>query len=114
MKHPNAASALNLIGNNEFIWSHSMAATPYSMLDALAQVARDKQNLTLLSLHTEKSGALCAPELAGHLRQRVFFVAHEGARQLTQRFNLQIGGGAEGAYVQNQRIQQTLTQLLHQ
>lgn len=74
MKFSSAQAALQLIEDHEFIWSHSMAATPYSMLDALAQVARDKQQLTLLSLHTEKSGALCAPELAGHLRQRVFFV----------------------------------------
>jgi len=74
MKFSSPQAALQLIENGEFIWSHSMAATPYSMLDALAQVARDKQQLTLLSLHTEKSGALCAAELAGHLRQRVFFV----------------------------------------
>lgn len=74
MKFSSAQAALQLIENGEFIWSHSMAATPYSMLDALAQVARDKQQLTLLSLHTEKSGALCAAELTGHLRQRVFFV----------------------------------------
>ena len=74
MYYATPEQALAIISNGESIWSHSMAATPYSMLDALAQVARDKQNLTLLSLHTEKSGALCAAELAGHLRQRVFFV----------------------------------------
>lgn len=67
-------AALNIIGNGETIWCHSMAATPYNMLEALADVARDKQDLTLLSLHTERSGALCDPTLAGHLRQRVFFV----------------------------------------
>lgn len=67
-------AALNIIGNGETIWCHSMAATPYVMLNALADVARDKQDLTLLSLHTERSGALCDPTLAGHLRQRVFFV----------------------------------------
>lgn len=67
-------AALNVIGNGETIWCHSMAATPYVMLNALADVARDKQDLTLLSLHTERSGALCDPTLTGHLRQRVFFV----------------------------------------
>ncbi|GAA0672442.1 hypothetical protein GCM10009426_25520 [Rheinheimera tangshanensis] len=51
-----------------------MAATPYAMLNSLAKVALDKQNLTLLSLHTEHSDVLAAPELQGHLRQRVFFV----------------------------------------
>ncbi len=66
--------ALSLIQNDETIWCHSMAATPYSMLNALAKVALAKQNLTLLSLHTEHSEVLCSPELQGHLRQRVFFV----------------------------------------
>jgi len=74
MKYPSPAAALSTIGHGETLWCHSMAATPYQLLDSLAQVARDTQDLTLLSLHTEKSGALCAPELAGHLRQRVFFV----------------------------------------
>ena len=74
MLYPTAAAALSQIRHGATLWCHSMAATPYLMLDSLAQVALDKQNLTLLSLHTEKSGALCAPALAGHLRQRVFFV----------------------------------------
>ena len=66
--------ALAIIKNGDTIWCHSMAATPYAMLDALAAVASNRQDLTLLSLHTEKSGALCDPALRGHLRQRVFFV----------------------------------------
>ena len=45
-----------------------------AMLNALARVAMEKRDLTLLSLHTEHSQALCAAELQGHLRQRVFFV----------------------------------------
>lgn len=73
-RYSSLTAALNTIADGEIIWCHSMAATPYAMLDALAEVARDKHDLTLLSLHTEKSGALCHPQLAGHLRQRVFFV----------------------------------------
>jgi acyl-CoA hydrolase len=74
MRCYSAEQALSLIQNDETIWCHSMAATPYAMLNGLARVALDKQNLTLLSLHTEHSEALCSPELKGHLRQRVFFV----------------------------------------
>jgi acyl-CoA hydrolase len=69
-----AEQALSLIQNDETIWCHSMAATPYAMLASLARVALDKQNLTLLSLHTEHSDVLSDPQLKGHLRQRVFFV----------------------------------------
>lgn len=74
MRCHSAEQALSLIENGETIWCHSMAATPYAMLNSLAKVALDKQNLTLLSLHTEHSDVLAAPELQGHLRQRVFFV----------------------------------------
>lgn len=74
MRYATPEQALATIQDGETIWCHSMAATPYKMLDALAQVAEDKHNLTLLSLHTEKSGALCDPRLRGHLRQRVYFV----------------------------------------
>ncbi len=74
MRCHSAGQALSLIQNNETIWCHSMAATPYTMLSSLARVALDRQNLTLLSLHTEHSDVLCDPGLQGHLRQRVFFV----------------------------------------
>jgi acyl-CoA hydrolase len=74
MRYATPEQALATIQDGETIWCHSMAATPYKMLDTLAQVARDKHDLTLLSLHTEKSGALCDPALRGHLRQRVYFV----------------------------------------
>ncbi|KKO46639.1 4-hydroxybutyrate CoA-transferase [Arsukibacterium ikkense] len=66
--------ALSIIQNNDIIWCHSMAATPYYLLHALAKVALDRQNLTLLQLHTEHSEILCNPALDGHLRQRCFFV----------------------------------------
>lgn len=74
MRVNTAVEAVSLIDNDDVIWCQSMAATPYLLLDALAEVAMERNNLTLLQLHTEKSGALCNPELQGHLRQRAFFV----------------------------------------
>ncbi|MFU8783827.1 acetyl-CoA hydrolase/transferase family protein [Aliidiomarina sp.] len=74
MRVNTAVEAVSVIDNNDVIWCQSMAATPYLLLDALAEVAMERHNLTLLQLHTEKSGALCNPELQGHLRQRAFFV----------------------------------------
>ena len=74
MRVDTAEQALDLIEDNDTIWCHSMAATPYFLLQALAKFALNRRNLTLLQLHTEHSEMLCKPELAGHLRQRCFFV----------------------------------------
>ncbi|HSG51464.1 MAG TPA: 4-hydroxybutyrate CoA-transferase, partial [Rheinheimera sp.] len=74
MRVDTAEQALDLIEDNDTIWCHSMAATPYFLLQALAKFALKRRNLTLLQLHTEHSEMLCTPELAGHLRQRCFFV----------------------------------------
>ncbi|MGI5309913.1 acetyl-CoA hydrolase/transferase family protein [Rheinheimera sp. WS51] len=74
MRVNTAEQALDIISDNEIIWCHSMAATPYYLLQSLAKVALNRKNLTLLQLHTEQSDCLNTPELHGHLRQRAFFV----------------------------------------
>ena len=74
MRVDTAELALSVIEDNDIIWCHSMAATPYILLQGLAKVAQDRRNLTLLQLHTEHSEMLCDPALEGHLRQRCFFV----------------------------------------
>ncbi|PHR66197.1 MAG: 4-hydroxybutyrate CoA-transferase [Idiomarina sp.] len=70
----NAQEALQILENNDVIWCQSMAATPYKLLEGLAEVALSRRHLTLLQLHTEHSEILSNPELKGHLRQRAFFV----------------------------------------
>ncbi|QSX37850.1 acetyl-CoA hydrolase/transferase family protein [Shewanella sedimentimangrovi] len=73
-RHCNTAlEAVSLIDNNEYIWTHSMGATPRIMLEALAVHARNRRNLTLLQLHTEQAECLSSPELKGHLRHRCYF-----------------------------------------
>ncbi|RUO22246.1 4-hydroxybutyrate CoA-transferase [Aliidiomarina iranensis] len=74
MRVNTAKEAVSIVKNNDVIWCQSMAATPFLLLNALAEVAFERKNLTLLQLHTERSGALCNPDLQGHLRQRAFFV----------------------------------------
>lgn len=74
MRVSTAEQALSILQDHDKIWCQSMAATPYFLLQALAKVALQKQNLTLLQLHTEHSELLSDPALAGHLRQRCFFV----------------------------------------
>ncbi|MCT7942613.1 acetyl-CoA hydrolase/transferase family protein [Shewanella holmiensis] len=68
-----ALQAVALIEDNETLWTHSMGATPKILLDALAEHALTRKNLTLLQLHTEHAESLSHPRLKGHLRHRCFF-----------------------------------------
>ena len=68
-----ALEAISSIESNEFIWTHSMSATPRVLIDALAIHAKTRENLTLLQLHTERADSLSSPELFGHLRHRCYF-----------------------------------------
>jgi len=70
-----ALEAISSIEDNEFIWTHSMSATPRVLLNALAVHAKTRQNLTLLQLHTERAESLASPELFGHLRHRCYFTS---------------------------------------
>ncbi|MGQ4277094.1 hypothetical protein ACQ5ES_08615 [Pseudidiomarina sp. E22-M8] len=74
MRVATAAEALSILSDNDVIWCQSMAATPYKLLEGLAEIAPQRRNMTLLQLHTEHSELLGDPALAGHLRQRAFFV----------------------------------------
>ncbi|RUO63510.1 acetyl-CoA hydrolase/transferase family protein [Pseudidiomarina insulisalsae] len=74
MRVANAQQALEILADNDVIWCQSMAATPYKLLEGLAEVALQRSNMTLLQLHTEHSEVLSNPDLQGHLRQRAFFV----------------------------------------
>ncbi|MCA9782636.1 MAG: acetyl-CoA hydrolase/transferase family protein [Calditrichaeota bacterium] len=62
------------IESNEYVWVHSMGATPVRLLEGIANHARDKQNITLMMLHTEGAEVVTGPELEGHIQLRCFFV----------------------------------------
>ncbi|WP_418358260.1 acetyl-CoA hydrolase/transferase family protein [Shewanella basaltis] len=68
-----ALEAISLIKSGETLWTHSMGATPQLLLDALAQHALTRSNLTLLQLHTEHAESLSHPSLKNHLRHRCYF-----------------------------------------
>ncbi|TGD73356.1 acetyl-CoA hydrolase/transferase family protein [Mangrovimicrobium sediminis] len=68
-----ALEAVSVIGSGEYVWSHSMAATPTVLLEALGQHARNLSGVTLMQLHLEHAESVAAPELDGHLRNRCFF-----------------------------------------
>lgn len=76
-----ALEAVQAIQSGDKIWCQSMAATPYKLLEALAQHALKLQEVELLQLHLEKADAVCDPALAGHLRNRCYFVG-QSARDL--------------------------------
>lgn len=76
--------ALAPVKSGDRIWCHSMAATPYRMLEGLAVKAMGLSDLELLQLHLEHAEAVCQPELAGHLRNRCYFVSHN-TRELVNR-----------------------------
>ena len=76
-----AEEALAEIGSGEFVWCHSMAATPTRLLAALASHALQRRDITLMQLHLEHADAVTSPALEGHLRHRCFF-AGKATREL--------------------------------
>jgi len=73
-KCKSALEAVSIIKDGEFIWTHSMAATPVVLLEALYQHALDKKDITLMQLHTEQPHYKDMDKLEGHLRNRCYFV----------------------------------------
>lgn len=79
-----ADQAVESIGSNEFVWCHSMAATPTRLLDALARHALSHSNITLMQLHLEHADTVTVPELDGHLRHRCFFAGKQTRELINQ------------------------------
>ena len=76
-----AQEAVSAIGSDEFVWCHSMAATPQVLLDALASHALSRNNITLMQLHLEHADSVTVPAMDGHIRHRCFF-AGKATREL--------------------------------
>ena len=70
-----AREAVSDIGDGEFVWCHSMAATPCVLLAGLGEHARHHREIQVMQLHTEHSEMLTVPELSGHLKNRCFFLS---------------------------------------
>lgn len=76
-----AQDAVSAIDSDEFVWCHSMAATPKVLLDALASHALSRSNITLMQLHLEHAESVTVPAMDGHVRHRCFF-AGKATREL--------------------------------
>jgi len=79
-----ALEAVQAIGAGEFIWCHSMAATPTVLLNALSQHARGLTDLTMMQLHLEHAEDVADPALDGHLRNRCFFAGKTTRRLINE------------------------------
>ncbi len=79
-----AREALDEIQSGEFIWCHSMAATPTRLLEGLAEHARSCRDLTLMQLHLEHADTVTDPSLDGRLRHRCFFAGKQTRELINQ------------------------------
>lgn len=73
--HNTPQKAVAAIRSGQRVWCHSMAATPYKLLEALAEHVMYLHDVQLLQLHLEQADVLAKPELEGHLRNRCFFAS---------------------------------------
>ncbi|AUM12338.1 acetyl-CoA hydrolase/transferase family protein [Ketobacter alkanivorans] len=79
-------SALNAVAgiqSNHNVWVHSMAATPWVLLDALAEHALQHSNIALYQLHLEHAEGLARAVDGGHIAPKAYF-ASQYNRQLIQ------------------------------
>ena len=79
-----AFDAITLIESNQYVWVHSMAATPILLIDALAEHALTLKNVTVMQMHLEHAEVLAKPELFGHLRNRSFFAGKSTRNLINQ------------------------------
>ena len=79
-----AQEALGAVQSGEYIWCHSMAATPVRLLDGLADHARGHRDITLMQLHLEHAEKVTDAQLEGHLRHRCFFAGRETRNLINQ------------------------------
>lgn len=70
-----AIEAVASIRSGQKVWCHAMAATPYKLLEALAQHVMYLEDVQVLQLHLEHAEVLAKPELEGHLRNRCYFAS---------------------------------------
>ena len=79
-----ALEAVNVIEPGEYIWCHSMAATPALLLNGVADHAADCGGLTLMQLHLEYADRLLDESLEGRLRHRCFFAGRETRKLINE------------------------------
>lgn len=78
-----AREAVASIRSHQNVWVHSMAATPWVLLDALSEHAMQHTNIALYQLHLEHAEGLARAVDGGHIAPKAYF-ASQYNRQLIQ------------------------------
>ena len=78
-----ALEAVSTIQSNQCVWIHSMAATPWMLLEALAEHSLQHSNIELYQLHLEHAEGLARAVDGGHIAPKAYF-ASQYNRQLIQ------------------------------
>ncbi|MCG8673134.1 MAG: hypothetical protein MI867_27340 [Pseudomonadales bacterium] len=71
-----ALEAVLGIQSGQNIWVHSMAATPWKLLEALAEHSLNHKDIALYQLHLEHAECLTDAINGGHLLPRAYFASH--------------------------------------
>ena len=71
----NPVDAVSCIDSNQNVWVHSMAATPWRLLEGLAIHSMGKKNINLFQLHLEHGETLRAAIDQGHIRPKAYFAS---------------------------------------
>lgn len=74
MRIVTASEAVGGVRSGQRVFVHGGAATPTTLLEALAARRNELQNVELVHFHTEGPAPHLAPEMAGHLRHRALFI----------------------------------------
>lgn len=70
-----AVEAVSLVESNHNVWVHSMAATPWKLLEGLAEHSLSKENITLLQLHLEHGDVLKDAVEHAHIKPKAYFAS---------------------------------------
>ncbi len=70
-----AQEAVAAIQTGHNVWVHSMAATPWKLLEALAVHALNHQDIALYQLHLEHAECMTDAIVNGHIRPRAYFAS---------------------------------------
>mgnify|MGYP003386964639 FL=1 len=71
----NAVEAVACIESEHNVWVHSMAATPWKLLEGLAEHSLSKENITLLQLHLEHGDVLKDAIEHAHIKPKAYFAS---------------------------------------
>ncbi|MCG8315565.1 MAG: hypothetical protein MI976_20335 [Pseudomonadales bacterium] len=71
----NPLEAVAAISSSQNVWVHSMAATPWRLLEALVEHSLNHRDISLYQLHLEHAECLTQAITGGHIRPKAYFAS---------------------------------------